>query len=66
MIVGDCRHCSAYREKRYSIRRKPNNYHTIGQTYRYGWCTYYNARCLSIKRCEQYFKERRGGLIDEY
>lgn len=51
MKVSICEKCPFYKRKRWSHRYEPTEYHAIGMTHAYGYCTYFNKRCAEIKKC---------------
>lgn len=52
MKVSICRKCRYFRERRWSERYKPRDYHAIGMTHVYGWCCYMKKRCIEVKRTD--------------
>lgn len=52
MKVSECRKCRYFRERRWSQRYEPKDYHPIGMTHVYGWCAYRKSRCRQVKRRE--------------
>ena len=50
MKVSICRKCRYFRERRWSHRYEPRDYHPIGMTHVYGYCAYMKKRCAEVKR----------------
>ena len=51
MKVSKCEKCQHYQRKVWSTYRKPKNYHAIGVSHAYAYCTKHKDRCLKIKHC---------------
>lgn len=51
MKVKECNLCPYFQRKRWVTYHTPNNYHAIGITHAYGYCSKYKRRCLEIKKC---------------
>ena len=49
MKVSICRKCKHFRERRWSQYYEPRNYHAIGMTHVYGYCTRMKQRCVDVK-----------------
>ena len=52
MKVKLCKTCNCYKRRVWSSFYKPKNYHEIGVSHAYAWCTKHNKRCLEVKRCD--------------
>ena len=52
MKVSNCKKCKYYQRKVWSTYYKPGNYHAIGVSHAYGYCTRYKCRCLDVNKCE--------------
>ena len=52
MKVSACRKCKYFKEHQWSQRFKPRNYHAIGMTYTYGYCSYHKKRGSDVKRTD--------------
>lgn len=52
MKVKECEKCKHYKRYVWSQYYQPANYHAIGQSHAYGYCTAYDRRCLQVKRCD--------------
>lgn len=53
MKVSICEKCKYYRRKTWSTYYKPSNYHAIGVSHAYAYCTKCKERCLNIKKCSE-------------
>ena len=51
MRVKDCKECRHCDRRVWSSSYKPANYHEIGVSHAYRYCTLHKARCLSVKSC---------------
>jgi len=49
MKVSVCRKCRYFRERRWSARYEPRDYHPIGMTHVYGYCAFRMLRCADVK-----------------
>ena len=49
MKVSVCRKCRYFRERRWSQRYEPRDYHAIGMTHIYGYCALNKRRCMEVR-----------------
>ena len=52
MRVEECKKCAFYTRRKWTQFYAPVNYHPIGMTHEYGFCTKHNKRCSRVKKCE--------------
>lgn len=57
MKVQDCEKCKHYKRCTWSQYYIPTNYHPIGMSHAYAYCTKHKRRCVEIKKC--YEKENK-------
>ena len=57
MKVSECEKCKFYKRRVWTSYYKPLNYHAIGINHAYGYCTAYEKRCLSVRKCDKKSKE---------
>ena len=53
MKVKQCEKCEHYKRRVWSQYHEPKNYHPIGFSHAYAYCTKFQKRCLSIKHCKE-------------
>lgn len=53
MKVKDCRHCKHCQRRTWSQYVKPNNFHAVGFTHAYAYCTKHQARVSEVKKCKE-------------
>lgn len=51
MKVSVCEKCKYYQRRVWSSYYKPNNYHAIGVSHAYAYCSKNKERCLKVKKC---------------
>ena len=51
-VKAICESCEYYIRCTYSERRKPVNYHAIGQTWAFAYCKQQKERCMKVKTCQ--------------
>ena len=52
MKVSVCRKCRHFRERRWSHRYEPRDYHPIGMTHVYAYCALRKLRCADVNERE--------------
>ena len=57
MKVAECEKCKHHKRRVWSQYYQPANYHAIGQSHAYGYCTAYEKRCLSVRKCDKKCEE---------
>ena len=53
MKVKDCKGCASCQRRVYSTYHTPKNYHPIGMSHAYAYCTFHQKRVLDVKKCEK-------------
>ena len=56
MKVKDCKKCECCERRTYSTYHVPTNYHPIGMSHAYAYCSLHKKRVLEVKRCEKAVK----------
>lgn len=51
MYDNYCCKCKHYKRKRWVQYYEPKNYHPIGMTHCYGYCTKQKEKCRKIRKC---------------
>ena len=51
MRVKDCKKCPFRRRRTWTEYYRPRNYHPIGMTHAYAYCTFHKKRVLDVKQC---------------
>jgi hypothetical protein len=51
MKVKDCQGCRHKQRRTWSQYVKPNNFHAIGFTHAYAYCTKHQKRVRDVKKC---------------
>lgn len=54
MRVKDCRGCRYCERRVWSSSYKPANYHEVGVSHAYRYCTLKKDRCLNVKSCSSF------------
>lgn len=57
MKVSECYGCRYCERRVWSSSYKPANYHEVGVSHAYRYCTLNKARCLKVKFCASYTKD---------
>ena len=57
MKVKVCQCCEFFKRRTYSTYYVPKNYHPIGMSHVYGYCSFHNKRVSDVKKCENYNSE---------
>lgn len=52
MRVKDCRGCEFCQRRTWSQYHEPKNYHPIGFSHAYAYCTKHRKRVSEVKKCE--------------
>jgi len=52
MKVSKCERCKHYKRRVWSQRYEPTNYHAIGMSHAYGYCTAHKRRCREVRKSE--------------
>jgi hypothetical protein len=53
MKVKECKGCCFCQRRTWSHEYKPRNFHMIGMTHAYAYCTKHQKRVSEVKRCEK-------------
>lgn len=53
MRVKDCKGCRHCKRRVWSQEYKPKNYHAIGFSHAYAYCTKHQKRVSEVKKCEE-------------
>ena len=59
MKVANCEKCKHHERRTWSHPHYCANYHTIGMTHAYAYCTKHCKRCADVIRCD----ELQGGKV---
>ncbi len=51
MKVRDCSKCKFFEQRYWNQKYKPVNYHMVGISHVYGFCSKHKQRVLKIKKC---------------
>ena len=58
MKVSKCKQCNHYKRRVWAQYYTPANYHPIGFSHAYAFCTKHKCRCLEVKKCEDFLKNK--------
>jgi hypothetical protein len=53
MKVADCEKCKHHERRTWSHPHYCANYHTIGMSHAYAYCTKHCKRCADVKKCDE-------------
>lgn len=53
MRVKDCNGCEHHARRTWVQYYEPQNFHPIGFTHAYAYCTKHKKRCSAVSRCEE-------------
>ena len=53
MKVKDCRMCPYHERRVWHTYYRPRNYHAIGMTHAYAYCTLHQKRILKVRNCNE-------------
>lgn len=53
MKVANCEKCKHYQRRTWSHAHYPANYHAIGMSHAYAYCTKHCKRCGDVKKCDE-------------
>ena len=53
MRVKDCRSCPHCQRRVWSDYYTPKNYHPIGMSHAYAYCTKHRKRVTEVKKCDE-------------
>lgn len=53
MKVKECESCLYFSRRIWTQYYESKNYHPIGMTHAYGYCTKYKKRCVEVKSCKK-------------
>jgi hypothetical protein len=53
MRVKDCEKCEHCQRRVWSQYYEPNNYHPIGMSHAYAYCTKHQKRVRDVKKCDE-------------
>lgn len=57
MRVKDCERCTYCTRRTWSHYHKCRDYHPIGMTHAYAFCTKHDRRVSEVKKCDEYKKQ---------
>ena len=53
MKVKDCKGCKFCQRQTFSTYHIPKNYHPIGMSHAYAYCSFHKRRVLDVKKCDK-------------
>lgn len=59
MRVEHCKSCKHCERRVWSSSYKPANYHAVGVSHAYRYCTFHDARCLSVRQCTNWEEDKQ-------
>lgn len=51
MRVKDCEKCEYCQRRTYSTYYEPTNYHPIGMTHAFAYCSFHQRKVRDVKKC---------------